>query len=160
MNRRAQHKMPLLHCSTRKEPMPKLLIIDDEPNIRFSIQEVFEGEDTRVLAAATADDGLRIASEEVPDVILLDVRLGDRSGLDVFEDLKKIDRKCLVVFITGHGTADTAIEAMKLGAYDYLVKPLDVAQLQQVVSQAFQISQLMHVPAVVADSVRPDIQVD
>ena len=91
-----------------------------------------------------------------------DVRLGDRSGLDVFEDLKKIDRKCLVVFITGHGTADTAIEAMKLSMpMTTSVKPLDVAQLQQVVSQAFQISQqLMHVPAVVEDGVRPDFQVD
>ncbi len=140
--------------------MPKLLIIDDEPNIRFSIEEVFEGEDLRVFTAADADEGLRIAAEEVPDVILLDVRLGDRSGLEVFEDLKKIDRKCLVVFITGHGTADTAIEAMKLGAYEYLVKPLDVAQLQQVVTQAFHISELMHVPAVVEDAARPDLQVD
>src|SRR5437016_132146 len=108
--------------------MPKLLIIDDEPNIRFTIEQVFGDDDVRVLAAATADEGLQLAREELPDLILLDVRLGDRSGLEVFEDLKKIDPRCLVVFITGHGNADTAIEAMKLGAYDYLVKPLDAAQ--------------------------------
>ncbi len=140
--------------------MPKLLIIDDETNIRFSIEQIFESDDVRVLTAATADEGLRIAREEAPDVILLDVRLGDRSGLEVFEELKVIDRKCMVIFITGHGTADTAIEAMKLGAYDYLVKPLDVAQLQQVIGQAFNISQLMHVPAMVEDGVRPDLQAE
>ena len=140
--------------------MPKLLIIDDEPNIRFSIEQVFDDGEVRVLTAATADEGLQLAREEVPDLILLDVRLGDRSGLDVFKDLSKIDPKCLVVFITGHGTADTAIEAMKLGAYDYLVKPLDVGQLQQVVAQAFEISQLMHVPAVVEDAVRSEYQTD
>jgi nitrogen regulation protein NR(I) len=140
--------------------MPKLLIIDDEPNIRFSIQQVFESHDIAVLTAATADEGLRIAGDELPDLILLDVRLGDRSGLDVFLELKKKDPKCLVVFITGHGNADTAIEAMKLGAYDYLVKPLDIGQVQQVVGQAFNISRLLHVPAMVEESVRQEQPAD
>ena len=61
----------------------------------------------------------------------------------------KLDPKILVIFITGHGNSDTAIEAMKLGAFDYLVKPLDLAQLKQVVGQALKISQLMHTPAAV-----------
>ena len=75
------------------------------------------------------------AAEESPDVILLDIRLGDRSGLEVFDDLRRSILRSLVIFITGHGTADTAIEAMKFGAYDYLVKPLDAEQLQQVVAR-------------------------
>ena len=136
--------------------MPKLLVIDDEPNIRFSIEQVFERSDVQVLGAQTAEDGLRMASQESPDVILLDIKLGNRSGLDVFHDLRRRDPKCLVVFITGFGTAETAIEAMKLGAYDYLVKPLDATQIQKVVEQASQISRLMHVPAIVDDADRPE----
>jgi DNA-binding NtrC family response regulator len=140
--------------------MPTILVIDDEPSIIFSIQQVFDGEDIEVLGAEGAEEGLRLATEELPDVILLDIRLGDRSGLDVFRDLHRLDPKRLVIFITGHGTTDTAIEAMKLGAYDYLVKPLDDDQLRQVVSQACAISRLMHVPTIVDEGDRPEDRPD
>jgi two-component system nitrogen regulation response regulator GlnG len=140
--------------------MAKLLVIDDEPSIHFSIEQVFADESVQVLGAETAAEGLQLAADESPDVILLDIRLGDRSGLEVFDDLRRLDPRSLVVFITGHGTTDTAIEAMKLGAYDYLVKPLDAAQLQQVVGQAFAISRLMHVPTILEDGDRPEDKPD
>ncbi len=136
--------------------MPKLLVIDDEPGIHFSIGRVFAQEAIQVIGAESAADGLRLAGEESPDVILLDIRLGDRSGLEVFQDLRRIDPRSLIVFITGYGSTDTAIEAMKLGAYDYLVKPLDASQLQQVVNQALAISRLMHVPTLVEEGDRPE----
>jgi DNA-binding NtrC family response regulator len=137
--------------------MSKLLIIDDEPNIHFSIEQVFEEEENiDVLGASTAEEGLQMAAEDGPDVILLDIRLEDRSGLELFHDLRELDPRSMIVFITGHGTADTAIEAMKLGAYDYLVKPLDAEQLKQVVRQALEISRLMHVPAIVDDGDSPE----
>ena len=101
-----------------------------------------------------------MAAEESPDVILLDIRLGDRSGLEVFHELRRIDPRSLIIFITGHGTTDTAIEAMKLGAYDYLVKPLDAEQLQQVVGQAFAISRVMHVPTILDEGNRPEDKPD
>ena len=132
-----------------KHSMPTLLVIDDEAGIRFTIREVLQNQDLRVLAAENAEEGLRLTREESPDVVLLDIRLGAESGLDVFHRLRAIDPKLLVVFITGHGTAETAIEAMKLGAFDYLVKPLDLGELQQVVEQALKISHLVHVPAAV-----------
>jgi DNA-binding NtrC family response regulator len=140
--------------------MPKLLVIDDEPNIRFSIEQVFDRSDVRVLGAETAEEGLELAAEESPDVILLDIRLGNRSGLEVFRDLRRMDPKSLVVFVTGYGTTETAIEAMKLGAYDYLVKPLDANQIQKVVEQACEISRLMHVPAIVEEGDRPEEKPD
>jgi two-component system nitrogen regulation response regulator GlnG len=140
--------------------MPKLLVVDDEPSIQFSIQQVLADEDIEILSAETAEQGVRLALENSPDVILLDVRLGDRSGLEVFRDLRRLDPKSLIIFITGHGTSDTAIEAMKLGAYDYLVKPLDAVQLQQVVSQAMAISRLMHVPTIVEEADRPEDRPD
>jgi two-component system, NtrC family, nitrogen regulation response regulator GlnG len=140
--------------------MAKLLVIDDEPSIQFSIAQVFAEESVQVLGAETAAEGLQLAAEESPDVILLDVRLGDDSGLEVFHDLRRLDPRSLIIFITGHGTTDTAIEAMKLGAYDYLVKPLDAEQLQQVVGQAFTISRLMHVPTILEDGDRPEDKPD
>ncbi len=140
--------------------MAKLLVIDDEPTIHFSIAQVFADESVQVLGAEAAAEGLQLAAEESPDVILLDIRLNDRSGLEVFHDLRRLDPRSLVIFITGHGTADTAIEAMKLGAYDYLVKPLDAEQLQQIVNQAFAISRLMHVPTVLEEGNRPEDRPD
>lgn len=126
-----------------------LLVIDDEAGIRFTIQEILASEEVRVLTAANAIDGLRLVEDESPDVILLDIRLESQSGIDVFHQIKQTNPRSLVVFITGHGTTDTAIEAMKLGAFDYLVKPLDFTQLQQVVDQAFKISRLMNAPTAV-----------
>jgi two-component system nitrogen regulation response regulator GlnG len=129
--------------------MPTLLVIDDEAGIRFTIREVMQGPDLRVLTAENSEEGLRLTRDESPDVVLLDIRLGNVSGLDVFHRLREVDPKLLVVFITGHGTAETAIEAMKLGAFDYLVKPLDLGELKHVVEQALKISHLVHVPAAV-----------
>jgi DNA-binding NtrC family response regulator len=140
--------------------MQKLLVIDDEPNIRFSIETVLASEKIQVQGAGTAEEGLRLAAENSPDVVLLDIKLGQRSGLDVFAELRRIDPKCLVIFITGHGNADTTIAAMKLGAFDYLTKPLDADLLQQVVGQALEISRLMHVPAIIEEGDRPQDRPD
>jgi two-component system, NtrC family, nitrogen regulation response regulator GlnG len=142
------------------QTMPKLLVIDDEAVIRFSIAQVFANDNVDILSAETADEGLRLAEEHSPDVVLLDIRLGKRSGLDVFHDLRRVNAKSLVIFMTGHGTTDTAIEAMKLGAYDYLVKPLDADQIQQVVNQAISISRLMNVPTIVDEGDCPEDRPD
>ncbi|MFN0056433.1 MAG: sigma-54-dependent transcriptional regulator [Planctomycetales bacterium] len=129
--------------------MDKLLVIDDEPAIRRTLVDVLQSGTLRILGADNSTEGLRLMREESPAVVLLDIRLGRESGLEVFRQIREVDPKVLVVFITGHGTADTAIEAMKLGAFDYLVKPLDVDQLQQVIDQALKISRLMRTPALV-----------
>ena len=114
----------------------------------------------QIISARTAEDGLRLMEEERPNVVVLDIRFGARSGLELFKALRKVNPRVLVIFITGHGNADTAIEAMHLGAYDYLVKPLDLNQLQQVVSQALSISRLMHVPAIIEEPHRSEDRPD
>ena len=113
-----------------------------------------------VFGAETAEEGLRLTAEQSPEVILLDIKLGSRSGLDVFHELRRIDPRSLIIFITGFGTTDTAIEAMKLGAYDYLTKPLDAKQLKQVVEQALAISRLAHVPTIIDEGERPEDRPD
>ncbi|MFO1005606.1 MAG: sigma-54 dependent transcriptional regulator [Planctomycetaceae bacterium] len=136
--------------------MDTLLVIDDEPGIRRTITDVLESETLRVVTAENALDGIRSLREESPSVVLLDIRLGRDSGLDLFEKLRAIDPKVLVIFITGHGTSEVAIETMKRGAFDYLLKPLDFDQLQQTVDTALKISRLMRTPA----TVNPEVSAD
>lgn len=95
--------------------MRKLLIIDDESSIRFTIEDVLASDDLEVAGAETAEEGVRLAGELLPDLILLDIKLGKHSGMEVFAELRRVSPKSLLVFITGHGNAETAIEAMKLG---------------------------------------------
>jgi two-component system nitrogen regulation response regulator GlnG len=140
--------------------MPTLLVIDDESSIRISIKAVFSRSEVSVLGAESAEEGIRLATEHVPAVILLDIKLGASSGLEVFYELRRVVPRCLVVFITGFGTAETAIEAMKLGAFDYLTKPLDAGQLRRVVDQALAISQLVSVPAIIDEGDRPEDKPD
>jgi two-component system nitrogen regulation response regulator GlnG len=127
--------------------MPTLLVIDDEESLRYSFQYVFEEDDVHVLTAATAAEGLAAFHEQDPDVVVLDLQLPDASGLEVFKEIQALDAKRPVIFITAHGTTDTAIEAMKGGAFDYLVKPVDLGRLTQIIARAFAAARLMRAPA-------------
>src|SRR5438132_12922056 len=128
--------------------MPTLLVIDDEESVCYSFRRVFEGDQVRVITARTASEGLNLARAQNPDAVVLDLQLPDSTGLEAFPAMRSLDPKRPVIFITAHGTTDTAIEAMKGGAFDYLVKPLDLDRLSQVLDRAFEAARLMHVPAV------------
>src|SRR5450432_1061587 len=109
--------------------------------------------------ANSGADGLQRIAVEPPDVILLDLRLPDQSGLEVYQQIRRIDARIPVIFITLAKTADVAIEAMKQGAYDYLFKPLDLHQLRRVVGEALDVARRMREPAVLAETAPiPDIE--
>ena len=127
--------------------MPSLLIIDDEPGVRYSLERALGSENLRILTAATAREGIECVRRESPDAVLLDVRLPDMSGLAAYGLIRQIDARLPVIVITAHGTTETAIEAMKLGAFEYLLKPLDVAQLSDVVDRALHLSRISRMPA-------------
>jgi len=128
--------------------MPTLLVIDDEQSVRYSFRRIFQGDKGQVLTAGTAAEGLAILAEKRPDVVVLDIQLPDRSGLDVFHEIRARDPKRPVIFITAHGTTETAIEAMKGGAFDYLVKPINLERVSQVIDRAYEAARLMDTPAV------------
>jgi len=138
--------------------MGKLLVIDDERNVSFSIADVFTDSEIEVRSVDNGPQGLQLVSDWNPDVILLDLRLGKESGLEVFQQIRQIDSKALVIFITGFGTSEVAIEAMKHGAFDYIVKPLDANHLRDLVRQGCQIRRLVHVPAFVGEVEHPETQ--
>lgn len=131
--------------------MPVLLVIDDEPAIQYAFRRAFRAPDVTLLTATTAAEGLEQVSARKPDVVVLDLNLPDLLGLETYRQLRQIDARIPVIFITGHGTTETAINAMKLGAFDYLLKPLDLDQLRELIGRAFEVSRLMRVPAVVAE---------
>jgi two-component system nitrogen regulation response regulator GlnG len=129
--------------------MPKLLVVDDETSILHFFRRAFRGPEVTLLTAGTAAEALEKVSQHHPDVVILDIHLPDQSGLEAFQRIHQLDAKIPVILITGHGTTATAIEAMRLGAYEYLLKPLELDQLSELVERAFAISRLMRVPAVV-----------
>jgi two-component system nitrogen regulation response regulator GlnG len=131
--------------------MPTLLVIDDETPILHAFTRVFRPRDVHLVTATTAAEGLRLAEQHRPDTVILDINLPDQSGLAAYSKLREIDARVPVLFITGLGTTDQAIEAMKLGAFDFLLKPLDIKTLRELVYKAFEISRLMRVPALVAE---------
>src|SRR6516165_5092632 len=133
--------------------MGRVLLVDDDPvMILDQVTHALSPKGIRVDVAHTANEGLRQVAAQPPDVILLDVRLPDLSGLEVYQRIRQIDGRIPVIFITWAATADTAIEAMKQGAYDYLFKPRNVARLRSVVTQALELGGLMRRPAVVAET--------
>jgi two-component system response regulator AtoC len=140
--------------------MAHLLLIDDDPvMIPGQVRQAFPTPPHQVEVAGTGAKGLQWAEAGAPDVILLDLRLPDQSGLEVYQQLRRIDARIPVIFITMAKGADAAIEAMKQGAYDYLFKPLDLHQLRRVVGEALEVGQRMRQPAVVAETA-PDPDVD
>ncbi len=129
--------------------MLKLLIVDDEPSVLYSLQRTLQSENLQLLTASTGRRAVALLEEERPDVVLLDVRLPDMSGLETFDLLRQIDPRLLVIFMTAYSSAETAIQAMQRGAFEYLLKPVEVAQLREIVQRALETSRLRQVPAVV-----------
>jgi two-component system response regulator AtoC len=133
--------------------MAHLLLIDDDPAIiPRQVRQAFPPPDHQVEIATTGTDGIERVRKTPPDVVLLDLRLPDQSGLRVYQAIRSIDARIPVIFITVARSADAAIEAMQEGAYDYLFKPLEVVQLQRVLGEALDVAWRMRRPAVVVDT--------
>jgi two-component system nitrogen regulation response regulator GlnG len=116
--------------------MDKLLLIDDEDDVRYSFKRIFESPDLDLETAASGEEGLEVIKSFQPDLVLMDVRMGGITGLETLRRIRQDDAKLPVIMMTAFGTTQTAIEAMKLGAYDYLLKPFDVPKLKQIVADA------------------------
>ncbi|MFT5095333.1 MAG: DNA-binding NtrC family response regulator [Porticoccaceae bacterium] len=133
------------------EQQQRLLVVDDEPSVLQLFRSAFEKNGIEVLTADTARGGLKVAREEKPDVGIFDLMLPDWSGLDLLKEVQQVDSRLPVIFITAGGTSATAIDAMKLGAFDYLTKPLDLRQVRELVDQAFEVRRLMSQPVALGD---------
>src|SRR5580704_8720571 len=128
--------------------MSRLLVIDDEPNLRYSLVKSLHSDTLEVETRGTAAEGIEEIRAQPPDAVILDVRLPDMSGLDAFDEIRRIDPRLPVIIITAFSTTETAIEATKRGAFDYLLKPVDFRHLRELVAKAIELSRVRHVPAV------------
>lgn len=138
---------------TENTPMPKILVVDDDRTVRHLIERAFGDLNYEVLTASTAEEALQIVSTQAHtlDACLLDILLPGISGLEAFEKIKSYDARLPVIFVTAMSGSDVAIEAMKRGGYDHLIKPLDVQQVRDVVSRAVEIRRKMLQPVGVSE---------
>jgi len=116
--------------------MSKLLLIDDEEDVRYSFQRIFDSPEIELATASSGEEGLKVIPKFKPDLVLMDVRMGGMNGLETLRRIRAANPRLLVILMTAYGTTQTAIEAMKLGAYDYLLKPFDAPKLKEIVANA------------------------
>jgi len=117
-----------------------VLIIDDDAEIRYSLDRVLVGQGLQVISADSGEKGIETAKLEKPTLIFLDNRMGGISGIETLQHLRTAAPQSLVILMTAYGTTQTAIEAMKHGAFDYVLKPFDLAKLKELVSKALKAS--------------------
>src|SRR5438477_3071653 len=116
--------------------MSRLLLIDDELDVQYSFQRILETPEIELTTASSGEEGLKVIPKLKPDLVIMDVRMGGITGMETLRHIRQMDSKVLVILMTAYGTTQTAIEAMKLGAYDYLLKPFDVPKLKEIVFNA------------------------
>ena len=122
--------------------MQTILIVDDDKSIRYSLKRMLE-EKYSILTAQNGEEALDRMRENSPDLVIMDIKMPGRNGIDVLKEIKAIDPKSLVIIMTAYGTTETAIEAMKYGAFDYILKPFPIPQMKGLVEKAISLRKLM-----------------
>jgi len=123
--------------------MERILVVDDDSSMRYSLNRMLEGQGLGVSLAKNGIEALERFAQDQPDVVVMDIRMPGRSGLEVLREIKEKDPKALVILMTAFGTTETAIEAMKFGAFDYILKPFDIPQMRGLVERALEVSRMM-----------------
>ena len=113
-----------------------IYVADDEPALLNAIVKRLTQAQHKVQGFKSGDELLAALEQDVPDLILLDIKMPGKTGLETLEAIRKITHNAVVVILTAYGTVEEAVEAMKLGAYDFLIKTVDLASLEPVVVRA------------------------
>jgi NtrC-family two-component system response regulator AlgB len=154
---------PLSPCRRSTETIMRICIVDDEPNIRRTLRVALEAMGHAVEEAASGAKALELSDRQLFDVALLDLRLGNESGLDLIESLLTHQPGLAIVIITAHASIDTAVEAMRRGALDYLAKPFTPAQVRGVLERVARVRGLRNQVADLSERVRcvlPEIELE
>jgi len=123
--------------------LAKILIVDDDVQLRQSFGKLLMEEGHGVQAASTGEEGVAMVEESAPDLVIMDVRMPGMGGLEAFQAMRDIEPKLPVIIMTAFGTTETAIEATKLGAYDYVLKPFEIPDMLAVIKQALEAGRFM-----------------
>jgi DNA-binding NtrC family response regulator len=117
----------------------KLLLVDDEKDFIESLAERLELREFDVKTALNGDDAINLINKNEFDVIVLDVKMPGKSGIETLKEIKNINQLSQVIMLTGHATVESAIQGMKLGAYDYIMKPTVTEDLIELIKKAYKI---------------------
>ncbi|GAG09153.1 unnamed protein product, partial [marine sediment metagenome] len=120
----------------------RVLIVEDEKLIRWSLHQKFEARGYQVTDAETGQEGLEALDADIYDLIMLDYKLPDMTGLDVLRKLRETDSDVVVIMMTAFSSIESAVDAIKLGAYDYVAKPFDMDQLLRTADKALETTKL------------------
>src|SRR5438309_6765667 len=123
--------------------MDRVLLVDDEADVQYSFRRIFDSPEIELSTASSGEEALERIPRVQPNLVVMDVRMGGMNGLETLRRIRQLDTKLPVIMMTAYGTTQTAIEAMKLGAYDYLLKPFDVPKLKQIVTSALDAARAM-----------------
>ena len=126
--------------------MRTILIIDDDDQLRQSFQKLLTEEGYRCISAASGEEGIEMQKTESPDLVILDMRLPGMNGFETFKVIHAGDPKLPVIIMTAYGTTETAIEATKMGAFDYILKPFDIPDILNVIAQGLDAGKFMRSP--------------
>jgi DNA-binding NtrC family response regulator len=126
--------------------MSTILIIDDDDQLRMSFEKLLLEEGYEVKSAASGEAGRKVISSDLPDLVILDMRLPGMNGLETLQAIHQIEFKLPVVIMTAFGTTETAIEATKLGAFDYILKPFEIPEMLLVIKEALKAGRFMRSP--------------
>ena len=126
--------------------MSTILIIDDDDQLRKSFHKLLSEEGYIVVSAASGEAGVDLIKERIPDLVVLDLRLPRMNGLETFCAIQQIDAKLPVIIMTAYGTTETAIEATKMGAFDYILKPFDIPNMLAIIKQGLEAGHFMRSP--------------
>lgn len=115
---------------------PTILVVDDEKGVSELFHRILKEDEYTVLTANSGKEALELVEKKSPDLVILDLKLPDMSGIQVLHRLKKINENIEVIIITGYGTIKTARMAMRLKAYDYITKPFDINYIKALIKDA------------------------
>ncbi len=120
----------------------KILVVDDEHLIRWSLEQNLKKQGYEVMTAGSGEDALKMVREDTPDLVLLDIQLPGINGLEVLEKIKDMEEEIIVIMVTALGVLETAVKAMRMGAYDYINKPFNLDELAIVIKKALEAGEL------------------
>jgi len=129
--------------------MGAILIVDDDLRLLQSFERLLNAEGHTVRTAPDGETALAVVQADCPDVVIMDIRMPGMSGLDTFRALHRLEPKLPVIIMTAYGTTETAIEATKLGAFDYVLKPFEIPDILNLIDKALEAGRLMRSPIVV-----------
>jgi DNA-binding NtrC family response regulator len=123
--------------------MGNILIVDDDPQLRQSFEKLLTAEGHTVKTAASGEAAISMVQADAPDLVIMDIRMPGMSGLEAFKAMHQVEPKLPVIIMTAYGTTDTAIEATKLGAFEYVLKPFEIPDILALISQALEAGRCM-----------------